>query len=265
VGTVRHFQIIENYRPDRTVESPVSEAELEQFARDGYLLLPGLIAPEFTVNLADATERILAEESSRAGGGGIFLRHLMDKDQVFLDLLYHPALLPIARLMLGPMVRVLPMTARVAIPGEPNQSVDWHIHQRLVPKPIPPFFSQPVVIDTLIYLDDVDADTGPLQFVPGSHKRTQEPLPTRNGDIEGQVTLMPEAGDAVMLHGNVWHRALATTERGRRRRLLILPFGPAWINLPSFGTRPEGGLLDRLAATADPDLKEVLGECERLY
>ncbi|RYG23192.1 hypothetical protein EON82_14775, partial [bacterium] len=224
MGVVREFHIVENYRPERRVEAPFSEDELARFGQDGFLLLPKAVDASAVAKLIEATERVAASEGSKAGGGGIFLRHLMDKDQSFFGLLEHPRFLPLARLMLGPMVRVLPLTARIAVPGEKNQQVEWHIHQRLVPRPLPPFFSQPVVLDTLIYLDDVDEETGPLQVVPGSHHVTQEEIPSKNGDLDRQITLMPKAGDAIMLHGNVWHRALPTTERGRRRRLLILPF-----------------------------------------
>jgi ectoine hydroxylase-related dioxygenase (phytanoyl-CoA dioxygenase family) len=265
MGIVRDFHIVENYRPERRVEAPFSEEDISKFAADGFLLLPGAFNKSECQALAEAIERIAEREGSKAGGGGIFLRHLMDKEEAFLPLLDHPKLLPLARLMLGPMVRALPVTARIAIPGEPGQLVEWHIHQRLVPRPLPPFFSQPVVLDTLIYLDDVDEETGPLQVVPGSHKITQEGIPSKSEDLPGQVTLMPKAGDAIMLHGNAWHRALPTTEKGHRRRLIIFPFGPAWASLPSFGKRPSGGLLDELAKTADPDLLEVLGDCERLY
>lgn len=265
MGVTRNFVIIENRRPNRPVAAPISEATLDSFANDGFVLLEGAISAPAQKELIAAIERVADREGARAGSAGIFLRHLMDKDEAFLELLHHPLFLPIARLMLGPMVRVLPLTARIAIPGEPNQNVDWHIHQRLVPNPLPPFFSQPVVLDTLIYLDDVDEETGPLQVVPGSHRITQEGIPDHTADLPGQRTLMPKAGDAIMLHGNVWHRALPTTPKGRRRRLLILPFGPAWANLPSFGIRPAGGLLDQLMDNADPDLREVLGDCEGLY
>ncbi len=265
MAIVRDFHIVENYRPDRRIEAPITEAQLSRFAEDGFIVLEGAFDAAACQSLAEATERVAAAEQVVPGPGGVFLRHLMDKDEVFLNLIYHPLFLPIARLMLGPMVRALPVTARIAYPGEPSQAVDWHIHQRLVPVPTPPFFSLPVVLDTLIYLDDVDAETGPLQVVPGSHLRGEVPIPSRNDDLPGQLTLMPKAGDAIMMHGNVWHRALPTTAKGRRRRLIIFPFGQAWANLPSFGARPADGLLDQLMKTADPDLREVLGDCERLY
>ncbi len=265
MAIVRDFQIVENYRPYRHVEAAVTEEDITRFTEDGYLHLPGALSVAQTAALTVAVERIAEAESSKAGGGGIFLRHLMDKDQAFLNLLEHPQFLPIARVMLGPMVRALPVTARIAVPGEENQAVEWHIHQRLVPNPMPPFFSQPVVIDTLIYLDDVDEETGPLQVLPGSHRMTQEALLDKSADQPGQVTLMPKAGDAIMTHGNVWHRALPTTPRGRRRRLIIFPFGPTWVNLPTFGARPINGLLEAMVDSTDPDMLELMGECERLY
>lgn len=265
MSTKRDFTIVENHRPHRPVEAPCSESDLARFADDGFLVLPGAIEPSQCDGLVDATERICREEGHEAGGGGIFLRHLMDKDRAFLELLRQEPFLSIARLMLGPMVRVLPTTARIAVPGKEAQEVSWHIHQRLVPEPRPPFFSQPVVLDTLIYLDDVDEETGPLLVVPGSHRITQHGIPHHHADLPNQVKRMPRRGDAIMMHGNVWHRALLTTPRGRRRRLLIHPFGPAWVDLPTYGERPRDGLLDSLAVDADPELRELLGMTDQLY
>lgn len=265
MSVARDFEIIENHRPHRHVEAAVTEQGLANFQRDGFLVLPNAIAPDQAQRLIEATERIASDEGMKPGASGMFLRHLMDKDEAFVELLDHPQFLPVARLMLGPMVRALPVTARIAVPGAESQSVDWHIHQRLVPKPMPAFFSLPIVIDTLIYLDDVDEETGPLQVVPGSHLITDHGIADHSADQDGQVTLMPRAGDAIMMHGNVWHRALPTTERGHRRRLIIFPVAPAWVELPSFGHRPENGLLAALATDADDDFKELLGDCNRIY
>ena len=101
--------------------------------------------------------------------------------------------------------------------------------------------------------------------MPGTHRITDRGLPTKTGDIDGMVTIMPKAGDAIFTHGNVWHRALPTTPLGHRRRLLILPYAPAWVDLPTFGARPVGGLLEKMAHGADAETRELLGDTEGIY
>ena len=92
----------------------------------------------------------------------------MDKDPVFLELLKYPPVLSVCRVMMGPLVRLRGLTARISFPGAELQEPNWHQHMRVVSKPLPPWFSQPHAIDALIYLDDIDDDTGPVCIVPGS-------------------------------------------------------------------------------------------------
>lgn len=249
---------------------PFAPEAIDALARDGYLHVPGLVADRLD-GLREAIEVVADAERDRSvvqtgkGFGGIFLRHLMDKHPAFLALFRFAPTLGLARATLGPMVRVLPMTGRIAVPGEPNQQTEWHIHQRVVPVPLPPFFGAPTVLDALLYLDDVDEVNGPLGVVPGSHRWIHREIPDKWGELEGETRLMPKAGDAVIVHGNVWHRALPTLPEGKRRRLLILPYTASWNVLPSFGERPANGLMRPLYENPDRETKELLGLVEGLY
>lgn len=224
--------------PRRTVKVDATPGELERFVRDGYLVRPQLIGPEHLDRLRAALAKVAASEGAVQGGADIFLRDLMDKHPVFLELLRYQPTLSVARALLGPAVQTLPLSARIAFPGQEKQFVTWHFHQRIIPEPYPPFFTRPHVLDSLIYLDDADEANGPLVVVPGTHERLHEDLPASEQSLPGEVTLMPKAGDVVMLHGALWHRALPTTAAGKVRRLLICltaPCGP-----PSARARPPG-------------------------
>lgn len=258
----------------RTIEVHATPEELTQLREEGYLLRERLFSPEQVERLRAALGEVAEREFPGGVEGlaewqrrdGLYLRHLMDKHPAFLELFRFQPTLSVARAMLGPQVQVQPLTARISFPDEAHVGTTWHFHQRVIPDPIPPFFTRPHVLDCLIYLDDVTDENGPLSVVPGTHHRIEEDLDDSYDTLPGMVTLRPPAGSAVMLHGAVWHRAHPTTPRWDGiRRLLILPYAASWLKLPSYGVRPENGLLQTLREGADAETKELLGEPEGLY
>lgn len=251
--------------PLRPVEVRATADELRAFTADGYLVRERLFAGDQLARLRAATDEVAAAEHKEGTSGsrrfgGLFLRHLMDKHPAFLELLAFQPLLSVARAQLGPQVQVRGLSARISYPDQSHQETHWHFHQRLIPDPIPPFFSQPQTIDALIYLDDVTDANGPLAVVPGSHRRLDEDLPAEDyGDRPDQVVLHPPAGSCVMCHGALWHRALPNGPEGTIRRLLLLGYGPTWMKPSIYGERPTDGLTTKLLADADEETRELLG------
>ncbi len=258
---------------NRPVEVHASREEIDGLVSQGFLVRERMFGPEQLARLRNALDEVAAREveggmsvSTSPRFGGLFLRHLMDKNPAFLELFNFPPLISIARAVLGPQIQVKAMTARIAYPDQPKQETHWHFHQRVIPDPMPAWFTRPHVLDCLIYLDDVNDANGPLCIVPGSHNRIQEDLPGDvYGELPGQVILRLPAGSVVLLHGALWHRALPTTPQGTVRRLLILPYCAAWLSLPTYGEKPKNGLMQPLADNADAITRELLGEPEGLY
>ncbi len=271
--TERHHTI--NYRilnsdfkdPNREVEVYASPEEIGQFGADGYLVRERLFQGEELERLRAALDEVAARERGEQtvtgkAFGGLFLRHLMDKHAAFLDLLRFAPTLSVARATLGPQVQVRGLSARITYPGEPNQETQWHFHQRVVPQPVPPFFSPPQTVDALIYLDDANDANGPFCVVPGSHRRLNENIEALDfADKPGQVTLRVPAGSVIFAHGSVWHRGMPTTPGGTVRRLLILGYGPTWMKPSIYGQKPENGLTAQLLANpaTDHETRELLG------
>ena len=242
--------------------------EVEQLAEQGYLLREALLRGEALAQLRDALDEVEAAEVeegssaiSRSGQfGGWFPRYLMDKHPAFLELIDCEPLLSVARAVLGPFVRIRQLGGRVSYPGEPNQETHWHLHRRTIPKPLPAFFSFPHTIDCLIYLDELNDANGTLAIVPGSHRRIHDPLPAAcYDDLPGQKVVRGAAGTCIIMHSNLWHRALPTRPDGEKRRLLILCYGPTWMRYSPFGVKPEDSLVDAYLNEADSETKELLG------
>ena len=255
----------EGQEPERRFDVWASRAEIEAFARDGYLVREALIEGEPLEMLRralDAVEEAEFEEAdgSRLRGRDWIPRHLFDKHADFHMLINFDPLLSLARAVLGPFVRIRQLAARISYPGQPVQFTRWHHHQPGMTEPVPPFFAFPHKLDCLIYLDDLNDANGLLAVVPGTHLHDGEELPLEeHGNLAGQRELRAPAGSCVMLHGNLWHRAMPTGEEGKKRRVLILSYGPTWMRSSPFANRPENGLLDGVIEGADPATQELLG------
>ena len=239
-----------------------SAEELQQFDREGYLVREGLFAGEDLKALQDALDRLEDRESGAfkdtgKRSWGRIPRHLMDKDPVFLDLLKFPPVLSIARAMMGPLVRLRGLSARISYPAATPHQTPWHQHLRVVSNPLPPWFSRPHGIDALIYLDDLNEDTGPVGIVPGSHNwLDRAPPPDTYQPVEGELVVRVKAGGGVLIHSNLWHRGLPTLRT--KRRMLILSYTPTWLRRSPHGGPPPGDGLTQAILEGDNEEARIL-------
>ncbi len=252
--------------PVREVETHASREEIDHLVERGYLLRERLFQGSALDDLRSALDRVEAREKADIGVstsrrfGGLFLRHLMDKEEAFLRLLNYPPTLSIARAVLGPLVQVRGLSARVSYPGEEDQETHWHGHQRVLSDPLPPFFCPPQAIDCLIYLDELNDANGPVCLLPESHLwHTTHPEGNDHSEMPGQVTVRAPAGTCAIIHSNLWHRAMPTRPDGEKRRLLILSYTPTWMKRSPYGVKPKDGLTDRALEDGDAETRELLG------
>ncbi len=248
--------------PPRQVDVQASPEQVRVLEEEGYLVRERLIEGELLQQLRDAADEIEAEElahrkAGEGGGfGGLFVRNLIDRHPTFLQLLHFAPTLSVARAVLGPQVQVHASVLRVAYPGLKEQQVEWHFHQRVVPDPEPGFFFRPVVLDNLIYLDDITMETGPLVVMPRTHLRNEDLPGGDHSDKPGQIVVTVPAGSCVTSHSSLWHKAMPTLPGGTKRRLLILGYSLVWMKQID---KPGGGLTDTLLSDADEETRELLG------
>jgi ectoine hydroxylase-related dioxygenase (phytanoyl-CoA dioxygenase family) len=248
--------------PVRTVDVHATREQVRHLEAEGYLVRERLLTEEHLARLRAAADEIAAEElpgrevASSRRFGGLFVRNLLDRHPAFLEMLKFEPTLSVARAVLGPQVQVHAFVLRVSYPDQPNQETHWHFHQRVIPEPLPAFFSRPHVLDNLIYLDDLNEANGPLCVVPRSHRQDRDLPAEQFGDMPGQVVLHLPAGSCVTSHAGLWHRAMPTRPDGTVRRLLILGYSPTWMKpIDAFGS----GLTAALRSSSDPETRELLG------
>jgi hypothetical protein len=255
--------------PVRRVTTTATQADVDRFAADGFLPLPGLISAPQADCLSQSLLAIAEAEATdpRAEslpGQSIYIRALLDKDAAFHPLLRMEPPLSLARILLGPQVRI-EVEARMNYPGRAGVAVPWHGHLPVIPDPLPPLFCYPHQVHCLIYLSRVTEREGALCILPGSHVRPDIRIPLGDqADHADQVMLFFEPGDAVLIHANTWHRTVPSRDDAQRRQLLLIGYIPSWIrnDAEQSGVRPPHPLTADLARGADSQTRELLGDLQ---
>lgn len=255
-------------KPARRLKVLTSRAEVSSLVEQGYLIIPRLLSGDSLKLTRKALDRVLGSELTNPHRplepciGGYYLRHLLEKDDSFLTLFNLACPLSIARAVLGPQVQFDEISARVTDLGLEDPQIPWHIHHRVIPDPLPPLFAYPHGLNCLIYLDPVDASSGPLCVLPGSHKkRPRDMLDLDTGSKEGQVIVPVEAGAAVMIHANLWHRSLPGRKKTGTRRVIITGYLPSWLRTEEAAQFvPPPRQQRRLQNNPDPQVRELAGD-----
>jgi ectoine hydroxylase-related dioxygenase (phytanoyl-CoA dioxygenase family) len=222
----------------------------------------------------DADGRLRSDAFSEAAGVNQRVWMLVNKGQVFVDLLTHPARELIGHL-LGEHYILSSYTANIANPG--GVAMKLHTDQWWMPsptrrerKPLPigsmrrdrfdqdsvePSMISPVAACNIMWmLDDFTEENGATRIVPGSHLKGRQPDPVRDADTPTIGAVGP-AGSAMVFDGRLWHGTGANTSNRRRMGLLTTFNGPQLRPQENFtvGTRAE------VLEHASPDLLELLG------
>jgi len=223
-------------RQDHVTELPaeLTPAQVEQFHRDGFLILRGLADAATIAEMRRVTRDDLAREvapleyeadlqypgapTSFSAEGGRTVRRLkqaMTRGPVFLNWLTSPAVLHPLQQLLGPKV-VCPLAHHNCImTKEPAFSSDtgWHQDMRYWS------FQRPELVNVWIALGEERPDNGGLWVIPGSHRQPfeagmfdeqaffREDLPETQHIVAGKVPVILHPGDVLLFHCLTLHAA----------------------------------------------------------
>jgi ectoine hydroxylase len=178
----------------------LTQTQLDEFDRDGYLFFPGLFTPEETATLNDAVPELYARREAynvrEKGKDAVrtnFAAHLYSEP--FARLARHPRMIePVEDLLQEQLyMHQFKINGKAAFEGDVWQ---WHqdygtwLNDDLMPTER--------AMNVAIFLDDVTEHNGPLMFIPGSHKKgvvdakhdlttTSYPLWTVDNDLIRQL------------------------------------------------------------------------------
>lgn len=242
-----HFDVLnpDDPMPRRHVVSPLSPAQVEAVAKDGYALLRSFVDPQLVRAFGEIVDSIRRSVYGNSNGdtygsgrfGGQYIRDLHAVDWAAWPLLLESGIPDLVRSLLGPRLVLRSYSARITHPDSESSTI-WHADQRARVVPTPPWSSDAPSATVIVYLDAADAESGRTELVPGSHTRWQLPVEDALGpeDRGAVVTVDGRPGDLIVFHGALWHRA-GPTYAGPRR-ILNLQFAPSWSRRSLFTTEP---------------------------
>lgn len=229
----------------------VSDADVQSYREQGYLVVPGLVSPEEV--------EVLRADALRVCRGGYphpslepmpagltddeVLRRFLCIHQphkispVMLDCgVRHAGLARVLSRLIGPDVKCMQSMLFVKPPGFQGQA--WHQDEIFIPT------RDRSLTGGWIALDDATLENGCMWVLPGSHKWAlydQRPhddpeefdsAPESYGfNDSGEVPVEAKTGDAVFFNGYLLHRS-RKNRSGVYRRVLVNHYMNAWSRLP---------------------------------
>jgi phytanoyl-CoA hydroxylase len=224
----------------------VTPEEKAAFEEQGYHVVRGALKPDEVATYRDALARLLltppehpyfrllatAElqpaptENPHAVWAGFDLPLF---DERFYDLIFHPALALTVDALIGPDINCYETSFVSKIPGFPGTYRDWHQDSE---------YFDPQTNDRnaafVLYLDDMDADSGATWVVPRSHKLgplahvlPQEAVTSTAREVAEKekyaaqgITFSFKAGDALFFLARLIHKAGANRSDRTRSNLI---------------------------------------------
>ena len=204
----------------------LTQAQLAEFDREGFIALPELFRPDEVALLRREADAIYAEkrqEVVREKDGSTprtaFAAHTFN--EAYRRLGRHPRLIrPIEQILGGKLyMHQFKINAKAAFDGDV-----WQWHQDYGTWARDDLMPEPLAMNIALYLDDVTEFNGPLWFIPRSHKKgvfaaghdkntTSYPLWTLDHATVARLVQegggiysgKGKAGTVVMFHSNLVH------------------------------------------------------------
>ncbi len=195
-------------------------AQYEQFAKQGYIALPGVITPaelDAMVKMFDHDRKTKDWAWRPFGATQIINCDSLLTSPAVDDIIRHPRILPlIVELMGGPVV-FSEICMRYMGPRKAELHRAWHRDR-------PHFVEHPIRLDyiqLMVYLTDVDERTHCFSISPESH---DEPIINNHNEQiarGGIVDLHGPAGTAILFNTSVLHTATTRTSDIERKSIQI--------------------------------------------
>src|SRR2546429_2629118 len=177
-----------------------AETQLEDFARDGFLVVRDAIPEALVERLVRAGDRLMAtlarfgrEDHEEFGIRGQWESMLFEGD--FLELLAPPRILPLVVGILGANIYLSGSELIYTDSPQPIRTPErtlWHRDRMVALADLGGANLPRMSVKAGYYLTDVrSADTGMTLFAPGSH-RSEGPLPIPPGEVDPPDVVCPD-------------------------------------------------------------------------
>lgn len=235
--------------PLATRDPRQAKADLDRFGLA--VVEDALTSEEVAALLARTREQAQGERdagiaSLEEGGANQRIWNLVNKGQVYIDLLHKPIVRELMGHVLGGPVTLSSCTANIA--GRGGEAMYLHADQGFAPNIV----NIPLVANILWMLDDFTEDIGATRVVPGSHRAGHQPDPFGNHET---VAATGRAGTALVFDGRLWH-GTGKNVTDRLRHALLCYFARPFIRPQENATV---SVADDVLDGASDWLREILG------
>lgn len=216
----------------------VNEKIIEEFERDGFVILPGVLGQETIRRVVAAgdkwiktdhvPERQVMDEQTDS------IRNCISLDEAFVELLAHPEVLPYMVRLLGPDIKLLTShliyRERAAEGGDPRaRKPGWHRDFAQAQRSLGSAGMPRLDIKAAFCLSDQPTPgCGGTLFVPGSHRLREKIGVAKNEDPAGAVEPVVKAGDCILFENRTWH-AGGLNIHGATRKVAMFGYTYVWI------------------------------------
>ncbi len=230
------------------------------FDLQGYLLLENVLTPDEVTSYRDAIYRLSHEkarspEQWNASGEptqGIRVHRPIERDALFLEIVDHPAVLPILQTLMGESLILIDNDVELS-PHHINRN-SWHRGC-----PLNGYFVEHgefhcTMVKCIWYLTDIRKGENATRIIPGSHKsRIREPKPDADDHLPGEVELEVNAGSVLIFSEACLHAGNINPSQ-KTRVNMYFNYGPSWVQSWE-GYRPS----PELVAQSSGIRKQLLG------
>jgi len=194
--------------------------EREFFLHNGYLRVEGALAGDHLKGIQQAFDQVWEAEGGE--GNKRVATHQLLKYRPFIGLIDHPPIVDLHRALFGRQTQLLSYDLLRQGPHSAFPDRRWHRD-----------FSfpgdTPLAVNTIIFLDDINEQTGPTRVVPRTHLGEHDvPKDTITTPLEGEVAFPVAAGTAILINAAIWHTGARNDSDGLRRGIYMY-YGYWWL------------------------------------
>lgn len=245
---------------------PLTSAQRNAFAEDGYLVVPNALEREAVDKIIEEADRLAApflnkpELEGKPEYNHLDLRRGLLKEKTLLSLVANSTTVPLLVQLLSPNIHLHSTTIiykRPETPDAPSFRRGWHRDIR-IPKDLGHQQLPLVGIKVCYCLTDFqEPNCGMTLMARGTHLKT-EPLRIAKGDVDPinveVKDLRLNAGDALFFENRIFHTA-APNRSNRTSKVVIYGYSYRWMKPEVYLENPD----EQQLLNVDPITRQLLG------
>ena len=216
----------------------LTEAEHQQFEKDGYFILEDVLSSDQIQRLSEAADRVDAEERAKRGlepHARLSVRDFIARDVAFMELVDWHKTFPKVWSILGWNIQIyhshLTMTPPQPTTNGRDLKLSWHqdsgrLNAEMETNPRPR-----VSLKVAYFLTSTsEPGRGNFYIIPGSQLRNQIDFPNgdRKSEVKESVPVLAPKGSAVFFDRRLWHSASANYWT-QPRKVLFYGYSYRWL------------------------------------